>query len=68
MAQCISWLKRNGMKGCHMLVDSETSRVKAKHEEWLAFLQTEGMTGYLISDLNKLPSMLEGANSYGSSA
>lgn len=61
IAQCISWLKRNGMKGSHMLIDSPVATLKNKHEDWLRFLHAEGMMGYVVSELSKLPAVLEGA-------
>lgn len=67
MAQCISWVKRNGMKGCQMIVEPQASStiLKAKHLEWISYLQSEGIIGYVISDLSRLPSVLEGAKTYG---
>jgi len=67
MAKCISWVKRNGMKGCQILVEPQGSStvLKAKNQEWIEYLYAEGMMGYAISELSMLPMKLEGAKMHG---
>lgn len=49
-----------GMTACHIQVSSKSE--SRSNIEWISMLRTRGIKGYMVSDLQELPSVLGGGN------